>query len=171
MANPGTLPITLVTILLLVAPGYLAIRLFLRVAERNDTLDRTAKIVWSSAASLGSLFVLYVFSPVHFGWMAGVGETLTDGLGVVTGSELLGVSLSTGVLLYLGHLSVLALLAALLGVADRRRGGDDRDRREPWRYAFDEAGDGWIEVFLENGPHIRGDSIPLPGTPHRRTCT
>lgn len=160
MANPGTLPVTLVTILLLVAPGYLAVRVFLRAAERNDTLDRTGKIVWSSAASLVSLLLLYLLSPVHFEWVVAGGEILTEGFGVVTGAKLLGVSLSTGVLLYTEHLSVLFLLALLLGGVDKLRGDDDRDRREPWRYAFDDAGAGEIEVFLENGPHIRGEFDP-----------
>ncbi|MEZ3142869.1 DUF6338 family protein [Halobaculum sp. MBLA0143] len=159
MANPGTLPVTLVTILLLVAPGYLAIRVFLRVAERNDTLDRTAKIVWSSAASLGSLLLLYLASPVYFDRVTDFGKALTES-GVVTGETLFGSSLSTGVLLYGSHLLVLFVLTGPLGLADRQRGDDDRDRREPWRYAFDDAGGGQIEVFLENGPHIRGEFDP-----------
>jgi len=160
MANPGTLPVTLVTILLLVAPGYLAIRVFLRAAERTDTLDRTGKIVWSSAASLVSLLLLYVASPLHFDWVIAQGETLTEGLGVVTGTELFGVSLSTSVLLYVEHLLMLFLVAFVLGSLDRLRGDDDRDRRKPWQYAFNDAGEGQIEVFLENGPHIRGDFDP-----------
>ena len=160
MANPGTLPVTLVTILLLVAPGYLAIRVFLRAAERNDTLDRTGKIVWSSAASLGSLFLLYLTSPIYFDGVESLGATLTEQFNVVTGETLFGSSLSTGMLLYGGHLTLLFVVTALLGLADRWRATDDRDRREPWRYAFDDAGEGRIEVFLENGPHIRGEFDP-----------
>ena len=161
MANPGTLPVTLVTILLLIAPGYLAVRVFLRAAERNDTLDRTGKIVWSSAVSLVSLLLLYLLSPVHFEWVVAGGETLTEGFGVVTGAKLLGVSLSAGVLLYAEHLSVLFLLAVLLGGVDKLRGDGDRDRREPWRYAFDKAGEGQIEVSLEDGSQIRGEFDPF----------
>jgi hypothetical protein len=161
MANPRTLPVTLVTILLLVAPGYLAIRVFLRAAERNDTLDRTGKIVWSSAASLVSLLLLYVTSPVHFDWVVTRGVTLTEGVGVVTEAELFGISLATGVLLYVGHLLVLFAATGLLGVGSRWSGDDDRDRREPWRYAFDDAGEGRIEVSLEDSSRIRGYFDPF----------
>lgn len=160
MANPGTLPVTLVTILLLVAPGYLAIRVFLRAAERTDTLDRTGKIVWSSAVSLASLLLLYLTSPIYFDGVESLGATLTKQFNVVTGETLFGSSLSTGVLLYGGHLTLLFVITVLLGLADRWRATDDRDRREPWRYAFDDAGAGEIEVFLEDESHIRGEFDP-----------
>ena len=87
MANPGTLPVTLVTILLLVAPGYLAIRVFLRAAERTDTLDRTGKIVWSSAVSLASLLLLYTLSPYYFDPVADAGEHLSKRAGFVGGGR------------------------------------------------------------------------------------
>lgn len=160
MANPGTLPITLVTILLLVAPGYLAIRLFLRRAERNYTLDRTEKVVWSSAVSLASLLLLYVFSPLIFGWLETSGRFLLNRIGFVSSQTLETLSLPTGILLYLTHLVVLFGGAEVLGARDKKEGDDDRDRREPWRYAFDDAGEGRIEVFLENGSQISGEFDP-----------
>ena len=160
MANPGALPITLVTILLLVAPGYLAIRVFLWRAERNYTLDRTEKIVWSSATSLASLFLLYLMSPVLFPTFDDVGSFLLDQLGFIGYSSLGSVSLPTSVLLYLTHLALLLVSSELVAIADIRQTDDDRDRREPWRYAFDDAGEGRIEVFLEDGSRIRGEFDP-----------
>lgn len=165
MANPGTLPITLVTILLLVAPGYLAIRLFLRVAERNDTLDRTAKIVWSSAVSLLSLLLLYGSSPIHFEPLAGLAEIMTRQFDFVSGSDLSNGSLPTGVLLYLLHVGLLLLGALIVGGSDRFRRDDPYEKRAPWYYALADLGEENIGVLLQDGSRIDGQFVPAAWDP------
>ncbi len=165
MANPGTLPITLVTILLLIAPGYIAIRLFLRRSERKRTLDRTDKIVWSSAASLMSLFVVYATSPLHFGLVTDVGGFLLNSVGVVSGSKILGTSLPTGVLLYLLHLAVLFIGAFLVAKKDQQRRDDLYSQRRPWYYAFNDLGEEEIEVVLQDGSRISGQFVPAAWDP------
>jgi hypothetical protein len=165
MANPGTLPITLVTILLLVAPGYVAIRLFLRYSERKQPLDRTEKVVWSSAASLLSLFIVYATSPLHFGLVTDVGRFLLNAVGVVSGSRILGLALPTGVLLYLLHLVVLFLGAFSVAETDRRRRDDPYGQRRPWYYAFNDLGEEEIEVVLQDGSRISGQFVPAAWDP------
>ena len=160
MANLGTLPVTLVTILLLVAPGYLAIRVFLRAAERNDTLDRTGKIVWSSAVSLASLLLLYVTSPHHFQPLTDVGQTLTQRFNIVSGSSLVDSSLSTGVLLYLLHVVFLLIGSLVVGRADRSRRDDPYEERAPWYYALTDLGEERIGVLLQDGSRIDGQFVP-----------
>ncbi|MFB6177796.1 MAG: DUF6338 family protein [Halobaculum sp.] len=168
MANPGTLPITLVTILLLVAPGYVAIRLFLRYSERKQPLDRTEKIVWSSAASLLSLFVLYVTSPIHYDFVTAAGEFLLDNAGIVSGTEILRTSLPTGVLLYLLHLALLLLGAVVVGRADLARRDDPYSERRPWYYAFTDLGEEQIEVVLQDGSRVSGQFVPAAWDPSSR---
>lgn len=165
MANPGTLPITLVTILLLIAPGYIAIRLFLRRSERKRALDRTEKIVWSSAASLLSLLVIYATSPLHFGLVTDAGEFLLNSVGVVSGSKILGTSLPTGVLLYLLHLVVLFLGAFFVAEKDQQRRDDLYSQRRPWYYAFNDLGEEEIEVVLQDGSRISGQFVPAAWDP------
>lgn len=165
MANPGTLPVTLVTILLLVAPGYLAIRVFLWVAERNDTLDRTGKIVWSSAASLMSLLVLYTASPVHFEPVTSAGEMLTTQYNIVSGSSLIESQLSTGVLLYLLHVALLLIGSLIAGKGDKSRRDDPYGERAPWYYALTDLGEEEIGVLLQDGSRIDGQFVPAAWDP------
>jgi|GEM_PF-2101598 len=165
MANPGTLPVTLVTILLLVAPGYLAVRVFLRAAERNDTLDRTGKVVWSSAASLGSLLVLYAASPLHFELLSTAGQALTGQYNVVSGSDLVASRLSTGVLLYLLHIVLLLTGSLVAGSADKSRRDDPYGERQPWYYALADLGEEEIGVLLQDGSRIDGTFVPAAWDP------
>lgn len=165
MANPGTLPVTLVTILLLIAPGYLAVRVFLRAAERNDTLDRTGKIVWSSAASLVSLLLLYATSPVHFQLLTNAGQALTQQFNIVSGSSLVESSLSTRVLLYLLHVVSLLIGSLIVGKIDRSRRDDPYEERAPWYYALTDLGEERIGVLLQDGSRIDGQFVPAAWDP------
>lgn len=165
MANPGTLPVTLVTILLLVAPGYLAIRVFLRAAERTDTLDRTGKIVWSSAVSLASLLLLYTLSPYYFDPVADAGEHLSKRAGFVGGAEILSISLPATVILYTLHVSLLLIVSWVIGRRERRHREDPYSEREPWYYALTDLGAEEIGVLLQDGSRIDGTFVPAAWDP------
>lgn len=156
MPNPGTLPISLLTIILLVVPGLLGLDLYYRLAEKSTSLSRVQWIVYSVITSLSSLFLLYFLTFFYLGTVESTSETIAATLGIATVSELSELSVPTFVSLYVFHILVAMGLGAGLGWWKK---SEYEDRREPWHYAFDETQqDGEeMEVVTSDGTVIQGE--------------
>lgn len=156
----GSLSFRLVALLLLLAPGLLAIDVFFRYTEQRQRLSRLQRYVYSAIASLGSLAVLYVLTPLYFKPLEKTVNAAIRVFNIATGPEIAELSFAGLAILYLTHIGITALIG--LGSAkayNRRIPPDSRDRREPWEYAFSvspEEGE-TVEVVTSDGTVIQGD--------------
>lgn len=158
MPNPGTFPVTLLAILVLIAPGVVAIQIFLRFSERNRSLSRTESIVWSTIASISSIIILYLSTPYTLDRFIEFGQWLIEDYGAVTSTEIRDLKLREFIPAYTSHLLILFILSYIFGKLDTVRRDGPLDRRKPWHYAFDEEYiDGEkLKVILDAGGKIRG---------------
>lgn len=162
MASLTTFPITLLTLLLLLTPGLMGLRLFYEASKRKSSLTRTRLIVYSSVLSGVSVFVLYVISHLLLNSFVPLTEGLADSLNIVSGSDLEAISLPGAVGLYLTHITLTVFLGTVIGRGYRackfRYHNELLDRREPWEFIFTKSPrDGeWVEVTLSGGDIIQG---------------
>lgn len=162
MTSVGTFPITLFTLLLLLAPGLIGLRLFYETSKRKFSLTRTRLIVYSSALSGFSVLTLYLSSFILLEYFVPLSQTIAGTLQVASEAEIGEIPLSGMVGLYFIHISLTFVIGAILGVGYRtykfRRHNKLLDRREPWEFIFTKSPrDGeWIEVLLNNGEIIQG---------------
>jgi len=158
MATGTTLPISLLTIVLLLVPGLVSLELYFRRTSKQDRTTRTKRIVYSIFLSLASLGTLYLLSPLYFDWVSKSVRSLGAVLNVASRSELLGLALFSTAVLYALHFVLTLVLGHTLGFVEDEFWNPDRvlDRRPPWEYAFDEAKSEEVEVTLDDGTIIRG---------------
>jgi hypothetical protein len=104
------------------------------------------------------LGILYLFSPFYFDWVSKSVQSLAEILNIASRSELLGLALSSTVVLYLSHIALTLSLGRAIGYLDDEHWNPDRvlDRRPPWEYAFEEAKSEEVEVTLDDETIIRG---------------
>lgn len=159
----NTISISLLTLLLLLAPGLIGLRLFYDVSNRKYSLTRTRLIVYSSVLSSVSALTLYIFSDYIFSYFLPSVEWIADYLNIVGESRIREISLPIAVGLYLVHISVTLIFGAFFGWGYRRykfrRHNELIDRREPWEFFFTKSPrDGErVEVTLNGGDIIQGE--------------
>jgi len=158
----GRIPLGLLTIILLVLPGLLALDIYFRVSKKSRSYSRIKWIGYSTGVSLASLLVLYSTSPLYFSGLASWAPEFEQTVGLVTRSQMKGSSGLETISLYLLHVGIATVLGTSAGVLDRfglNRNSPPRDRREPWSYAFNQIpADGeTIEVVVNDGTIIQGD--------------
>lgn len=158
MASPGRVPISLLTILLLVGPGLIGLDLFFRVTDKNRSLSRVQLIVYSATVSVASILLLYFFTPFYFTGLSAFSSNLATDVGTVTETELSELKIANIVSLYLIHFALAGILGAGLGYVANRRSEKERDRRDAWQYTFEDVPtDGeQIEVVLRDETTIQG---------------
>lgn len=152
------MPISLLTIVLLLVPGLVSLELYFRRTSKQDRTTRTKRIVYSIFFSLTSLGILYVLSPFYFDRVSNSAELVGEILNIASRSDLLGLALSSTVVLYASHFFLTLGLGHIVGFIDDEYWNPNRvlDRRPPWEYAFDEAKSEEVEVTLDDGTIIRG---------------
>ncbi|ADQ66371.1 hypothetical protein GL213_03865 [Halogeometricum borinquense] len=160
MATPTTIPISVLSILLLLAPGLVGLQIFFKYAQRRPSPSRTKWVAWSALTSLISLVLLYLFSGFYLLNLRRIASSLSGFLGIISinGIEL---SATSALFLYLSHIFVIFVGSSLLGLFDRNILNKDEilDPREPWEYAFDEIPvDGEeLDIYLQDGVQLRGE--------------
>lgn len=158
VADAWDVPLSLLAIVLLFVPGLVGLEVLLRTSQRRRSYSRTHLIVYSSILSMGSLFCLYVLTPIYFDGVVAFTDSIVDTLGIVTFSDGFSLSGANLVALYVLHVGFACGIGWIGGkVIDWRQGGN-RDRREPWHYAFSvvpSAGEE-IEVVLHDGTIVHG---------------
>ncbi|MFD1588476.1 DUF6338 family protein [Halorientalis brevis] len=161
MASPTSVPVSLLVILLLLAPGLVGLQLLFRFGQRNPSPSRTQWITWSTFVSLLSLSILYFTSGLYLTHTNELATTLVDRLGLVDINTLTGLGLADIVILYMTHLMLTLGGGVAMGKLYDSWNDDPLDRREPWHYAFDEGTfDGEsLDVYLEDGTILRGEFI------------
>lgn len=154
------LPLSLLTILLLLAPGVLGLQLFFKYAQRNPSPSRTQWVAWSVLVSLISIGVLYIASGIVVPVAKFGGGLIEDLLQTVIRSEL-DFSIAEVSILYLLHLLVIGFGGWAVGSFDSNvlKSEQVLDPREPWEYAFDEIPvDGeQLDIVLDDGSIVRGN--------------
>lgn len=153
-------PLSLLTILLLLAPGVFGLQLFFKYAQRNPSLSRTQWIAWSVLTSILSLGVLYLSSGLIIPLAEYVGGATESTLRTIVLSEL-NFTIAEGSTLYIFHLIMIGIGGLLIGLFESKVIKADQvlDPREPWEYAFDEIPvDGeTLDITLDDGSILRGD--------------
>ncbi|WP_256289524.1 DUF6338 family protein [Halobellus inordinatus] len=152
--------LSLVVILLLLAPGVLGLQLFFKYAQRNPSPSRIQWVAWSVLVSLVSIAILYAFSGAVVPVAKTVGGAIENNLQTVLRSEL-EFSIAEISILYLLHLVVIGVGGGVVGLIDSEVIKSDQvlDPREPWEYAFDEIPvDGEpLDIVLDDGSIVRGN--------------
>jgi len=158
MVSPTSLPLSLLTIILLVVPGLVGLELYYRRTSKRSNLSRTQRIVYSTFISISSIVLLYLLTPIYFEWLDSTIQLVTNKVNIATGDEISSISIPTFTVLYLVHIFLTLGLGLVVGIVDAKYLNPDRvlDRRPPWKYAFDEAKSEEIEVVLNDGTMIRG---------------
>lgn len=153
-------PLSLLTILLLLAPGVFGLQLFFNYAQRNPSLSRTQWIAWSVLTSIISLGVLYITSGLIIPIAEYIGGITESTLQTIVYSEL-DFTIAEGSILYIFHLIIIGIGGLLIGLFESEVVKSDQvlDPREPWEYAFDEIPvDGeTLDITLDDGSILRGD--------------
>lgn len=156
MATPTRLPLSLLTIVLLVVPGVLALEYYARRAGKRFQLGRIERIVYSVTFSLASLALLYLFSPFYFdgttGWLAGFAKEY----GFASVDSIGGLGIPEGSVLYVSQVLLALGLAHVSGFVVSWRADEDLDPRPPWQYAFNETEQEVIEIGMKSGKVVRG---------------
>lgn len=161
MVSSGDIPIGLLSLILLLAPGLLGIELYFYFADRKSSMSRIKWIAYSALVSTASLIILYLLSPITEGALLPSARTMELLLhlpdAAYFGSKTMGELLA----FYSEHIIFIGLIAYSAAYIDRWRREEELDRREAWRFAFDEgrAETNLIEVVLRDGTIIRGDFI------------
>ncbi len=173
MQGAPRLPLGVVTIVLLIAPGLVGLEAYYRLSRKRRTdLSRTRLLIYSTVLSLFSLGLLYVLSPFYFAELTSALQGLVTGSNLVTGDRLTDTSLSESVALYSTHTLVSVVVGVGLGllsdkVLNRERRQDPRD---PWSYAFEErvGNESDIVAKLTSGQTIVGSYLREAWDPERR---
>ncbi|WP_257300243.1 DUF6338 family protein [Haloarchaeobius sp. FL176] len=160
MANPGTVPISILSIILLVVPGLLGLELYYRFSKKTESLSRIQWIVYSSLLSISSLLLIYITTPHHFEFINSSSANIVGAWNIATETEISELSVSALVSFYVLHIFAAGTAGLLIGIVDNKviHRGESLDRREPWHYAFDlvpndqEA----VEVIMEDQTVIEG---------------
>lgn len=161
MASSGNLPLSVITIILLIAPGLLGIDIYFRVSKRSDSLSRIHWIAYSSVVSLVSLIALYLLTPLYFRRVRDFTNTVAQTSNMVTIGHLSNITLANALSFYLIHLILAGVLGIIIGLLDDKVIHSDRslDRRDAWQYAFNVVpSDGEeVEVTMTDGTVIQGE--------------
>lgn len=159
MQGAPRLPLGVVTIVLLVAPGLIGLELYYRFSKKSNDLSRTRLLVYSAVVSLGSLVAMYAATPLYFDTVTGSPPTALGEirlLSLVSGS----VSLSEGMLLYGIHVAVAIVVGVGLGLFSDKvvYRGRDQEPRDPWVFGLEEqvGSDREIVVVLDDGSQFAG---------------
>lgn len=156
------LPVRFLAILLLAVPGLVGLEVYYRLAGRPNTLSRTRLVAFSTVVSLSSLLVLYLGSPLYLDRLVrATGDGALAGLPAV--ESLPVVPLPAVVLLYLLHSGVATAIGTAVGFMSDSllNRGIERDRRDPWSYAFQHhiGGTNEVVVVLDDGRRVAGSLV------------
>lgn len=148
-------------VLLVLAPGLIGLDLYHRVARRKSSLSRIKWVAYSTAISIVSLTLVFLAVPVSELLSLPVVRSFERVVGLRGVSYFATKSLAELLFLYFQHVLVVGLLAVGVAVLDRRWREEELDRREAWKFAFDEGRDETdrVEVVMTDGAIIRGDFI------------
>jgi len=161
MASLGTLPVSLLTILLLVVPGLLGIEFYYLLSKKNASLTRIQWVVYSTFVSIISLLTLYFASPLYYEFIDGLATDTATNLNIVSEEQILALTLPVLLTLYLLHVVISSGGSALIGLGVDKilHRGRSLDRRQPWHYAFNEVPSHGeeIEVVMNDETVIQGE--------------
>lgn len=158
MVSPGEVPISLLSILLLIGPGLIGLDLYFRFSGKNSSLSRLQLVVYSAAVSVASILLLYLTTPIYFPLLSSASNDVASQLGIITESELSQLKIPNIISLYLFHFFLAGIFGAGMGYAANERSDKELDRRDAWQYAFEavpEDGE-QIEVVMEDNTTIQG---------------
>lgn len=162
MGTIQSIPISFITLLLLLAPGLIGLRILYFYSKRKFSLTRTRLIVYSSFLSGISVLILYASSNILFQNFIPVIGVIASTLNISRESKIMHIPLWGLVGLYILHISVVIVIGAAVGLGYRKYKWHWKDqildRRDPWEYTFTESPtDGeWIEVKLQSGDIVQG---------------
>lgn len=159
-------PLNLVYIILLFVPGLVGLDLYLRSSQLVGRFNRLQLLAYSIGLSLVSLGFLYFLTPFYLDYfVADVPPSPLDSQ-LATVDQLSQLTLPDIVALYILHVLSAITLGTTAGFFDREvlNHDEERDRREPWAYTFDEAAFSPEDVQV----HLSGEDV-IEGKWHRKT--
>lgn len=160
MNGLSTVPLSLVYIILLFVPGLLGLDLYLKSSQLVGRFTRLQYLAYSIFLSLLSLCILYFLTPFYLGHFVTDVPFFPDETHLATFSQLARLTLPDLVSLYILHILSASAMGLALGFSNREilNPDEDRDRREPWAYTFDEAAlpPETVQVQLVDGKILEG---------------
>lgn len=141
MSGLSTVPLSLVYIILLFVPGLLGLDLYLKSSQLVGRFSRLQYLAYSVFLSLLSLCLLYFLTPFYLGHFAPDVPRFPSETHLATIPQLTRLTLPDLVSLYILHVLSAGALGLAFGFFNREilNPDEERDRREPWAYTFDEA--------------------------------
>lgn len=151
----------IIFILLILAPGLISLDLYHRIARRKSSLSRIKWVAYSTAVSLASLVLVFISVPFSERAPLPVVRFFEMFLGLPDTPYFSARSMAELLFLYFQHIVIVGVLAVGVAVLDRRVRDEELDRREAWKFAFDEGRDETdrVEVVMNDGTIVRGDFI------------
>lgn len=160
MSGLSTVPLSLVYIILLFVPGLLGLDLYLKSSQLVGRFTRLQYLAYSVFLSLLSLCLLYFLTPFYLGHFVPDIPLFPSETHLATVPQLARLTLPDMVSLYILHVLSAGALGLAFGFFNREilHPNENRDRREPWAYTFDEAARSTelIKVHLTDGKMIEG---------------
>lgn len=160
MSGLSTVPLSLVYVILLFVPGLLGLDLYLKSSQLVGRFTRLQYLAYSVFLSLLSLCLLYFLTPFYLGHFVIDVPFFPSDTHLATVPQLARLRLPDLVSLYILHVLSAGALGLAFGFFNREvlYADEERDRREPWAYAFDEAArpTEYIKVHLTSGKMIEG---------------
>jgi len=152
-------PFRLIGVILLFAPGLLALDLYYRFTQQTSSLSRVQLIVYSSLVSIASILLLYVATPAYLGTLLSISNDISGQFNLASVDDFSGITIANIVSLYALHVIFAGVIGIAVGKTIDKRSDAERDRREPWHYAFAVVpSDGEeLEVIMGDGTVIHGE--------------
>lgn len=160
MNSLGTIGLTFFYLVLLIVPGIIGIDIYFIRSKKRNNFGRVRSIVYSVFLGLFSLVILYIITPIYFGPVTNISDSISDFIGLVTIGEISNLSLANIVSIYTIHFSLAVFIGYIVGFLDDVVLSRNKvnDRRDPWAYTFSEvAGDEErIRVITDDGDVFEG---------------
>lgn len=164
MQGAPRLPLGVVTIVLLVAPGLIGLELYYWASKkRRREFSRTLLLVYSVAYSLVSLIIVYSLSPRYFDELVRLSNNILNSYNLAEESAITGLPIVGKAILYGLYALTAATVGTFVGWVVRfvLYRGENQNPRDSWRYAFETVVEDRenVVVKLKNGRTIAGTFV------------